>query len=132
MSARLLVVDDEPYLRATLDKMLRRLGYDVVLAADAHSAYHLLAGDRFDAILLDIRLPQMRGDTFYLTAVRQWPYLAGRVVLMTGDPWSVRDQWSDELRACPMLPKPFLFESLRDTIAAAIGGTDQRRQSSEG
>ena len=76
---RILVVDDEPALRRTLERALCSLKYDVVAIGDAHLAYQMLDAGEYDLVLLDIHLPQMSGDTFFLALVRRWPRLAGRV-----------------------------------------------------
>jgi DNA-binding NtrC family response regulator len=117
MNPRVLIIDDEPALRQALERALKSFGYDVASAADPQSAYLLLAEGTFDAVLLDLRLKQAMGDALYLAIVHQWPYLRGRVVLMSGDPWSAQDTWPPELLACPVLVKPFTL----DTLAGLIG-----------
>lgn len=117
MSARVLVVDDEPALRQALERALRSFGYEVASAADPQSAYLLLAESPFDAILLDLRLKHTMGDAFYLALIRQWPYLRNRVILMSGDPWSVQEGWPPELLACPVLAKPFTLQSLSNLLS---------------
>lgn len=58
---RILVIDDEELLRHTLVRVLRRAGYDVVMAGEGHEALRLLAENGFDLVYLDIRLPGMDG-----------------------------------------------------------------------
>src|SRR5438876_6442621 len=59
--ARLLLVDDEESVLLTLEAVLEREGYDVTTATSGHAAMGLVAGERFDAALLDIRLDDMDG-----------------------------------------------------------------------
>jgi two-component system response regulator FixJ len=117
---KLLIVDDEPALRRTLERVLRGMDYEVVTAGDAHLAYEALDGMQVDLVLLDLHLPQMSGDTLYLALVRRWPHLAGRIVLMTGDTFTQTDHWPSDLRSCPLLLKPFTLDMLRDIIAATL------------
>jgi len=117
---RVLVVDDEPALRQALERAIRSFGYDVATAADPESAYLLLAEAEFDAVLLDLRLRHTMGDAFYLALVRQWPYLRHRVILMSGDPWSMQDTWPPELLACPVLAKPFSLQGLAGLLSQII------------
>ena len=77
MSARILVVDDEPALRRTLERALRNLDYEVVSVGDPHLAYELLDAADYDLVMLDIHLPQMSGDTLAIALLRRWPRLAG-------------------------------------------------------
>ncbi len=120
MTYRVLVVDDEPALRQALERAIRSFGYDVATAADPESAYLLLAEAEFDAVLLDLRLRHTMGDAFYLALVRQWPYLRHRVILMSGDPWSMQDTWPPELLACPVLAKPFSLQGLAGLLSQIV------------
>jgi DNA-binding NtrC family response regulator len=115
VSPRILVVDDEPALRRTLERALKSNHYEVVSVADPHSAYQLLGESTFDLVLLDLRLPQMPGDAFFLAIVRMWPRLLSRVILMSGDP-SPQPEWPAELVGCPLLEKPFSLETLTKTV----------------
>jgi two-component system, NtrC family, response regulator AtoC len=125
---RVLIVDDEAALRRTLERVLRGMGYDVVTAADAQLAYEVLHETDVDLVLLDLHMPQMSGDTFFLALVRRWPRLADRIVLMTGDTFAETDHWPHELRTCPLLLKPFTLDMLRVTLAATLErGTSEQR-----
>ncbi|MEX0682094.1 MAG: response regulator transcription factor [Dehalococcoidia bacterium] len=59
--AKVLVVDDEPTLVATLRFNLEREGYDVLTAADGEEALNLARKSRPDLIILDLMLPRMHG-----------------------------------------------------------------------
>jgi DNA-binding response OmpR family regulator len=115
-----LIVDDEAALRRTLERVLRGMGYDVVTAADAQLAYEVLHETDVDLVLLDLHMPQMSGDTFFVALVSRWPRLADRIVLMTGDTFAEMDHWPHELQACPLLLKPFTLEMLRVTLGATL------------
>jgi two-component system, NtrC family, response regulator AtoC len=131
VTARILIVDDEPALRHTLDRVVSSLGFDVVAVGEASLAYEMLNGGMFDLVLLDLHLPQISGDALYLALVRRWPRLRGRIVLMTGDPTAVRSDWPTELIDCPVLSKPFTLDALksalRGTLAAAQAAEARRR-----
>jgi DNA-binding NtrC family response regulator len=120
MSPRVLIIDDEPAIRRTLDRALRAMGCEVVTAGDAHLAYHLLHETDVDLVLLDLHLPQMSGDTFFVALTRRWPRLATRIVLMTGDTFAEKSHWPIELQSCPLLLKPFTLDMLRLTIIQAL------------
>jgi DNA-binding NtrC family response regulator len=124
MRPRILVVDDEPTLRRTLERALSSFEYDVITVGEPHLAYEVLEDGDFDLVLLDIHLPQMAGDALFLALVRRWPQLLGRVVLMTGDPGAVRPDWPAELARCPVLPKPFTLKMLNEAVAGALSAAD--------
>ncbi len=58
---RLLVVDDDPAIRSALDRALRLERYDVELAGDGREALDRLAAQRFDAVVLDVAMPELDG-----------------------------------------------------------------------
>ena len=121
---RILVVDDEPALRRTLERALKGHHYDVVSAADPHSAYQILGEASFDLVLLDLRLPHMAGDTFFLAVVRRWPRMLGRVILMSGDPLPPQPDWPAELAGCPVLHKPFSLDTLMKTVGDVLASAE--------
>ena len=130
--ARVLVVDDEPGLRRTLERALRAQRYEVVSVADPNSAYQMLGESTYDLVLLDLRLPQMAGDTFFLAIVRRWPRLRGRVILMSGDAVQPQPDWPVELAACPILQKPFSLDTLLTTVGQVLADLESDSDVREG
>jgi len=61
MQARVLIVDDEPDIRELLEITLGRMSLDAVTAADLGSAIQLLANQKFNLCLTDMRLPDGDG-----------------------------------------------------------------------
>jgi DNA-binding response OmpR family regulator len=120
MKPRILVVDDEPALRRTMERALGAMGYEVVSVGDPLVVYDLLDAADYDLVILDIHLPQLSGDTLAIALLRRWPRLAERLLLMTGDPWALRSEWPEELRRCPLLVKPFTLDGLAATVRGAL------------
>ena len=84
----------------------------------------MLDESNFDLVLLDLRLPQMAGDTFFLAIVRRWPRLLGRVILMSGAPPGEEQEWPPELAACPILSKQFGLETLGKLVESVLAKAD--------
>jgi DNA-binding response OmpR family regulator len=84
----------------------------------------MLEESSFDLVLLDLRLPQMAGDTFFLAIVRRWPRLLGRVILMSGAPPDHQPDWPTELSDCPILIKPFRLEELAELVQTVLSKAD--------
>src|SRR3954466_1784212 len=62
MTARVLIVDDDPVQRRLLDNMVRKFGHDPVLAESGDQAAALLTGtERFDCVVLDLVMPDLDG-----------------------------------------------------------------------
>lgn len=117
--ARILVVDDDREIRASLQRLLPRLGYSVRAAASAEEADQWLAMERFDACLLDIELPRMKGVEFLTWALARDGELA--VIMLTGlDRPEIAIQCIEQ-GARTYLTKPmdadFLRLALRDALA---------------
>jgi signal transduction histidine kinase/DNA-binding response OmpR family regulator len=80
---RILVVDDNPDIRATLHDLLEMQGHEVEVAEDGPQALERVLASRPDVALVDIGLPGM--DGFALArALRQEPQMNTRLVAMTG------------------------------------------------
>ena len=58
---RILVVDDEEFYRASLQRILSRVGHEVKQASDAREALSQIAHDPFDLVLADMRMPGLDG-----------------------------------------------------------------------
>ncbi|HEU4680426.1 MAG TPA: response regulator [Gemmatimonadales bacterium] len=132
MTARILIVDDEPSLLRTLQRALTSYKYQVVTVADPNSAYQILGESSFDLVLLDLRLPHMDGATFFLAIIRRWPQMVGRIILMSGDPWSELADAPPELAGCPVLPKPFSLETLLTLIRTVLTAAETQPKLLEG
>ena len=111
-----LVVDDEEGVRETVKEILEAVGHRVAFAASGAQAIDRLKRHTFDAILTDVRMPDIDGITLFRQISEQWPDQARRVVFMTGDTMtgSLRDCASD--RGRPVIEKPFLPQELRAAI----------------
>src|ERR1700704_6112526 len=59
--AKILVIDDEQGIRDLLDTLLRRKGYDVVLAESGRKGLELFRRERPDVVVLDLKMPGMDG-----------------------------------------------------------------------
>lgn len=107
LSGRVLIVDDEPYVRRALKRVLASR-HDVTLARDGFQAIELLesADSSFDVILCDVVMPRMTGLEFYKLLCERWPDLRNAVVFVTGGVFSVEAETA--LGSCPnpVLKKP--------------------------
>jgi two-component system, OmpR family, response regulator len=79
---RILVVEDEIIVGYAIREELQDLGVQVVIRDNAESALEDLAVSVFDAAILDVGLPGMRGDAFAQLCRQRHPYMP--IVLATG------------------------------------------------
>ncbi len=110
MNERILIVEDEPILRANLLEMLARAGYDVAGAADGETGLELALDQDFAAVVSDIRLPGLDGMTLLKRLAAQRPETF--VILTTA--FASIETAVEALRfgAFDYLIKPVLFEDL--------------------
>jgi CheY-like chemotaxis protein len=116
---RLLLVEDDPLVRATLAEVLTEAGFAVIEAEDAETAIGLVAcHDDLDVLLTDINLPGADGFALASAARRLRPGLP--VVYASG-----RLSETDPRRAlpgAPFLAKPFSVSSAIATLQGAMAG----------
>lgn len=123
-----LIVDDEAPLRRVLERCLSRQGRRVIGAGSAETAYELVASERPDALLLDIRLPTMSGLALYLAIVHRWPSLEGRIAIMTGDAEAEEVRSWLEHHRCVVIRKPFNLREVSDWLTTVCKPVEERQR----
>lgn len=112
---RVLVVDDEDLVADTFRLMLEREGVEVIRAASGAEAIAKAKEVDFDAILLDVRLPDLSGPEVYRQLAALRPHLARRVAFVTGALWR-STSLSEPLPPQPALRKPCTSAQLRAVL----------------
>ncbi len=118
--ARLLVVEDNPSIRAMLGIFLRAT-YDLELVGRFDDALHAAAHRGFDLFLLDINLGEPRTGIDLLGALRQMPaYAATPAVACTSNTWSGDRERFLASGFDAYIGKPFTEEELLDLLRAVL------------
>lgn len=109
-----LVVDDESTIRAALQRFFVRRGWVCDEAENGRVALEQLTSGEstYDAIVCDIRMPEMSGVEVHDWLEENRPELLDRMLLIAGDTTS--QEVADFLRrtSCPLLRKPFELPEL--------------------
>jgi CheY-like chemotaxis protein len=115
-----LVVEDEPSLRAVTARILERAGYHVLAAANGPEALELEQStlDHIDVLLTDVVMPEMLGPQLVAILKERRPDL--RVIFTTGFAPSALERDEHEL-AGPVLQKPLSASDLLTQIARTLG-----------
>jgi two-component system NtrC family sensor kinase len=115
-----LIVDDEPEIRDALSEILGGARHRVVAVASGREALDRMAAEHYDAILADIRMPDLDGRALYQEIERRWPGRAARVVFVTGDTLAstLREFVSESGR--PVIEKPFMPNEVRRIVAELV------------
>jgi two-component system response regulator MprA len=115
---QILVVDDEPAVRDSLDRALRLEGYKVELAADGAEALSALDSDSPDALVLDLMMPRVDG----FEVCRRMRAAGDRTPVLV---LTARDGVSDRVKgldagADDYLVKPFALDELLARLRALL------------
>jgi PAS domain S-box-containing protein len=127
--SRLLIVDDEPEVGALLADILRRDATGIDVASSGQEALQLLAKREYDAILTDLRMPEMDGPELFRHIEQRWPLRARRVVFITGDALSPTVQTFLAGTGQPYLEKPFVPAEVRKIVEEIVAAAALRPQS---
>ena len=115
---RVLIVEDEPNLGRQLRSTLEGAGYAVDLATDGEDGHYLGSNESYDAVILDLGLPEVDG----LTVLDRWRKEGRKMPVLV---LTARDSWSDKVAgldagADDYLAKPFDFDELLARIEALV------------
>lgn len=121
---RVLVVDDEPSICKALVMALSRAGYEAVAAQTGEAALAILRTEHVDVMLIDLRIPDMRGDVIFEVACGHQPHLRYQTLFMTGD-ITERAHKLIAVCKCHFLRKPFDLRDMFDAVAALAPRMEQ-------
>lgn len=113
-----LVVDDEDGIRQALTRFLTRLGYQVSAAANAHEALERVPADHPQAMLCDIRMPEISGVQLLPKVLAQDPDLAVIMLTAIDEPRTAIECL--KLGAYDYLIKPVDLEELELSLQHAL------------
>lgn len=123
----ILVVEDDPAIRRLVTMVLRREGYKVEQAADGIEAVLKIGVSDYDAIILDLMMPNLDGFTLMNTLAENDPErLKHIIVTSAASPAIIRDRMNGVPFA--VLPKPFDIATLVEHVRACIESNDAATQ----
>jgi two-component system cell cycle sensor histidine kinase/response regulator CckA len=122
---RILIVDDEPIVCFSLERLLSTEGEVVALTSARQALKRIVGGERFDAILCDLMMPEMDAPVLYEELRKVDPTQAERMVFVTGGAFTVRAREFLESVPNPRLSKPFDVDVLAKIVRARMSSTRQ-------
>jgi CheY-like chemotaxis protein len=129
--ARILVIDDDVFVRLTIKNMLEREGHLVVLAECGHDGAHAIEAYAFDLAIIDIFMPDMAG----LETIQAFHQSAPRLPIIVVSDYVFRDasepapdflRMAVDLGAVACLRKPFTSAQLLDAVQACQIAADSK------
>ncbi|HET6372520.1 MAG TPA: sigma-54 dependent transcriptional regulator [Candidatus Polarisedimenticolia bacterium] len=130
LDAKILVVDDDPQIRETLEAVISSYGCRVNLSADGEEALAAIKEDVYDVIFLDYRIPKIDGISVLRETMALYPDCA--VVLITGEGSEDVARDAFKMGAFDYVVKPFRkIDDLQILIGQAIERQQLRRDNAE-
>jgi len=125
----LLLLDDEDNIRRSLTRLLRRDGYRILEASNAHDAFELLATNRVQVILSDQRMPGMSGTAFLSEVKAMYPDTM-RMVLSGFTELSSVTEAINRGAIYKFLTKPWDDDALRTEVLEAFRHHERSQEAS--
>lgn|GEM_PF-2082189 len=116
VGGNILVVDDEPSVRALIKTTLSSRGYIVTEVKNADIALEKIKGQSFDVILVDFRMPGMSGKELYEQIASNHPEMASGVVFISGDTSDAGTRGYFKNKQLRYITKPFNREELLQVV----------------
>ena len=113
-----LIVDDDETLRSQLSTYLDSHGIPCLLAETGGEALEALAKHRFDAVVLDVRLPDMSGLEVAARIGQMSP--RPKIILMSGYDDAVREAMQADIEIFKVIEKPVPLWHVARTIDQAL------------
>ena len=126
MAKKVLVCDDEPYIVESVSYVVRKAGYEVVIAEDGLEALNAVKREKPDLVFLDIMMPKISGYEVCRQLKEDPATKSAYVVMLTA-----RGQEEDERRALEMgadefMTKPFSPRKMRAKLDEILGQSEPK------
>ena len=116
---KILIVDDERTVLEVLNEMVAQDGYETVALHSPVEALQKAKRHKYDALILDVYMPEMSGMLFHAKLKLFDPELAQRTVFISG--YVSREELREHLSHSPaFLEKPFKAKDLLDTLGKLL------------
>ena len=118
----IVVVDDEELIRGLVFTILSNLGHSCITATNGIDALDKMKGKKFDAVITDIKMPEMDGIILTREISRQYPGLP--VMVMTGFDEEYSAGTAISVGAREFIKKPFSLEEFSLRLRKMIGDSE--------
>jgi DNA-binding response OmpR family regulator len=116
---RVLIIEDDPATHMLMSVVLRRAGFECVVADDGARGLLELHGGGYDAVVLDLLLPKVNGFEILRDVKCTAPELLPRIVVCSAASQATLRDWDDLRLASAFIQKPLDIDEFRDAVLAA-------------
>jgi len=126
LKEKILVADDEPSMREFLDIMLKKEGYQVLLASNGEEVMKLIEKDIFDLVLMDIRMPRLDG----IASLKKIKVSSPETIVIMITAFASADTAIRAMKegAYDYITKPFKVEEIKLIIKNALEKKNLRKE----
>lgn len=121
MSRKILVADDEPNIVISLEYLMKREGYTVLVARDGQEALDTIARDKPDLVLLDVMMPKKSGFEVCQAVRANEELQATKILMLTAKGRDTDVAKGLALGADAYMTKPFSTRELVQKVAEMLG-----------
>ncbi|MGD8991564.1 MAG: response regulator [Desulfobacterales bacterium] len=124
---KVLIVDDEAYIRRVLELKLKNRGYDVITAVNGAEGLEKLNLYDPDIVITDIKMPELDGRALcekINNSNNDKPYL---IIVVTCSVSEGHMRWINNMRDTLLLEKPFSPSRVLDAIEDHVGNFDAKK-----
>ena len=121
MSRKILVADDEPNIVISLEYLMKREGYTVLVARDGQEALDAIVRDRPDLVLLDVMMPKKSGFEVCQAVRANEELQATKILMLTAKGRDTDLAKGLALGADAYMTKPFSTRELVKKVAEMLG-----------
>jgi CheY-like chemotaxis protein len=118
--ARILVVDDEDFVRSLIVDILTDLGHQVDAASGGAEALRRCKQMRYDLIVSDLRMPKMDGAALFQALRDNYGPAMPRMIFVTGQAHSLDYAGFLGIAGVPVLAKPFTVDGLQKVVSQTL------------
>ena len=115
---KVLVVDDDPVVGKSFDRVLSSKGYAVVTASDGEEALRKIASEQYDAVFTDIKMPGIDGLSVAEQIRAQRPWMP--VVIVSGYATAENEARALAAGVCAVMHKPLSPQMIEQGAADAL------------
>lgn len=113
MAKKVLICDDEIYIRELVNKVVKKEGYETLVAQSGFEGLSLACEELPDLIILDLTMPGTSGYEICNTLKRQSETEKIYIIVLTGNLLEMDDKWKGIAKPDYVITKPFAPSKLR-------------------
>jgi CheY-like chemotaxis protein len=119
---KVLVIDDEAYIRRVLELKMKNRGYHVIMAKNGEEGFDIIQKQKPDIVISDINMPRMDGKTLVEKTNGLKKDRAFLTIIITARINPEDRDWIDNMQDTLFMEKPFSPARIADVVEQYIGG----------